>query len=184
MFHVFGVTRLRLIQMYLEVLENRQLLAGVTILTHGHEGNITGWISAAADAIQERLGGTSAASIYVMKLDGSDVSFKLEDGNKPLDQTSRGEAIIKLDWSSIADSSHFTDDVASDVADYLLSQHDGVPDFTQLPFHLIGHSRGASLMVALAFDLGRRGIWVDQETNLDPHPIDVGDFPFIGHIGD
>jgi hypothetical protein len=112
--------------MYLEVLEDRRLLAGVTILTHGNAGNITGWVSAVADDIQNRLGGTDAASEYVMKVDSGGVtSFKLEDGNKPLDQTTAGEAIIKLDWSAIADTSHFTDAVASDVANYLLTSHSG-----------------------------------------------------------
>ena len=33
-----------------EVLENRTLLAGVTILTHGNDGNITGWVRSAAIA--------------------------------------------------------------------------------------------------------------------------------------
>src|SRR5438093_384052 len=106
--------------MYLDVLEKRTLLAGVTILTHGNEGNIHGWISSAADAIQARLGGTDAASEYVMKVDSDGVdSFKLEDGNKPLDQTTKAEAIIKLDWSDISNTTHFTDDIARDVADYL-----------------------------------------------------------------
>jgi Ca2+-binding RTX toxin-like protein len=171
--------------MFFELLETRQLLAGVTILTHGQDGTISGWVGAAANAIQDRLGGTSAASVYTMKVDSDGVSsFKLDEGNKPLDQTSKGEAIVKLDWSSISHTEPFTDEIATEVANYILSPHDGVPDLTQLPFHLIGHSRGASLMVALSWNLGRRGIWVDQVTNLDPHPIDVGDFPVVGHIGD
>src|SRR5262245_53425115 len=101
--------RLWLVTMYFEVLETRTLLAGVTILTHGNEGTISGWVRSAADAIQDRLGGTSAASQYVMKLDANGVdSFTLEAGNKPLEQTSKGEAIIRLDWSDIANSDHFT----------------------------------------------------------------------------
>jgi hypothetical protein len=171
--------------MYFEVLENRTLFAGVTILTHGDRGNITGWIAATADDIQNRLGGVDAASEYVMTVGSDGVeSLTLEPGNKPLDETTAGEAIIKLDWSSISDETHFTGDVASDVADYLLTTHSGVPDFTQLPIHLIGHSRGASLMTALSYDLGQRGIWVDQVTNLDPHPIPQVKIPFIGTFGD
>ncbi|HEX3357496.1 MAG TPA: calcium-binding protein [Tepidisphaeraceae bacterium] len=174
--------------MLLEPLENRKLLASVTILTHGQSGNITGWIAAAADAIQKRDGGTAAASEYVMDVDqsGGDLkvtSFKLESGNKPLDQTTGGDAIIKLDWSNVSNGTVFTDEVAGVVANYLLTQHTGVPDFTALPFHLIGHSRGASLMVSLSYDLGQRGIWVDQVTNLDPHPISVS-IPILGHFGD
>jgi Ca2+-binding RTX toxin-like protein len=159
----------------LEILEPRTLFAGVTILTHGQSGNTSGWITAAADAIQARLGGTSAASEYSLTVDdvgnGPEVTeLKLVSGNKPLDQTTAGEAIIKLDWSDISHGSVSTQTVARLVADYLTVPHAGFPDFTQLPFHLIGHSRGASLITALAGDLGQRGIWVDQATNLDPHP--------------
>src|SRR2546430_3252723 len=93
--------------MFIDTLENRTLLAGVTLLAHGLNGNIDGWIAGAADAIQARAGGTSAASQYVMKLDSSGAaivvkSLALEDGNLPLEQTSAGEAIIKLDWSKIS----------------------------------------------------------------------------------
>src|SRR5437016_2798175 len=111
--------------MLFEPLENRMLLASVTILTHGQSGNITGWIAAAADAIQKRDGGTSAASEYVMDVDNSGgnlkvTSFKLESGNKPLDQTTGDDAIIKLDWSNVSNGTTFTDDVAGVVTNYLL----------------------------------------------------------------
>ncbi len=144
-----------------EILDRRILFAGVTILTHGQSGNTSGWIAAAADAIQQRLGGTSAASEYSMKVDdvgnGPEVTeLKLVSGNKPLEQTTAGEAIIKLDWSDISHGSVSTQVVAQLVADYLTIPHTGFPDFTQLPFHLIGHSRGASLITALAGDLGER----------------------------
>jgi Ca2+-binding RTX toxin-like protein len=159
-----------------EILDRRILFAGVTILTHGQSGNTSGWISSAADAIQARLGGTSAASEYSLTVDdvgnGPEVTeLKLVSGNKPLEQTTAGEAIIKLDWSDISHGSVTTQTVAKLVADYLTVPHTGFPDFTQLPFHLIGHSRGGSLITALAGDLGQRGIWVDQVTNLDPHPV-------------
>lgn len=55
------------------------------------------------------------------------------------------------------------------VAEQLLT-----PDFAwllELPMHFIGHSRGASLIASLADHLGRTGVWVDQLTFLDTHPL-------------
>jgi len=48
---------------------------------------------------------------------------------------------------------------------------------SELPVHLIGHSRGGSVVCELARDLGNLGIWVDQVTTLDPRPVGglVGD---------
>src|SRR3954469_24397214 len=174
-----------LLEMYLDSLENRMLFAGVTILTHGLNGNITGWISGAADAIQARAGGTSAASQYVMKLDKSGgnivvTSLKLESGNLPLQQTSAGEAIVKLDWSKISGADQNTGPVAQAVVDYLAAHHDGVPDFVDLPIQLVGHSKGGSLVSEISKDFGKRGVWVDQMTGLDPVGGTVVDIPFVG----
>ena len=85
-------------------------------LTHVH-GNIDGWIAGAADAIQKRAGGTSAASQYVMTLDKNAngiyvKSFALVSGNLPLEQTSAGEAIVKCDWSAISGADQNTGPVA------------------------------------------------------------------------
>src|SRR4051812_45038678 len=164
---------MKVLNMYFDPLEHRVLFAGVTILAHGLNGNINGWIAGAADAIQARAGGTSAASQYVMKLDksGSDIvvkSLTLESGNLPLEQTTAGEAIVKLDWSKISGADQNTGPVAQAVVDYLAAHHDGVPDFAALPIHLAGHSKGGSLVSEISKDFGKRGIWVDQMTGLDP----------------
>jgi hypothetical protein len=167
-----------------ETLESRMLLAGVTILTHGYRGNITGWISSAADAIiDERLGGDATSYILRVGTNSSgDLrvrSFKQESG-RPIAQTASGEMVVKLDWTDVDDGEFSTGEVGRVVADYLMAKPALLPaPLASVPIHLIGHSRGASLVTAIAQRLGQHGVWVDQLTSLDPHPVD-GHNDFLG----
>ncbi len=168
----------------IEQFESRYLLAGVTMLIHGYEGNIDGWVEKASEDIQDRAGGTGASSIYVMKVrqSGDSVAvtdFFPDDGQSNFKSTSRAELIIKLDWEPVSGGAFSTGDIADAVGSYFLSSHGSIPALVELPLHFIGHSRGASLGVALAKTLGERGVWVDQLTSLDPHPVD-GENDFFG----
>lgn len=159
----------------LEPLESRQMLAGVTVLMHGHQGSIDGWIRSAADAIAERIG-TSQTSQFVMKIRevGGDLavsSFTLTKG-PTMSASSTGEAIVKVDWTAVDDGSYSTEEVGSVVGDYLMSTHGTMPPLAEVPVHLIGHSRGASVAVAISRRLGRAGVWVDHATFLDPRPVE------------
>lgn len=167
-----------------EPLDARRLLAGVTLLMHGYNGNITGWVETAADDIASRAGGSDFASIYTMTVTNSGGSpavtgFSVDSGQKDFRTTSSGELIVKLDWSSVSNGAFSTNSVGQAVSSYLLSAHGQIPALAQLPLHLVGHSRGASLAVAISEDLGQRGVYVDQLTALDPHPVD-GDNDFFG----
>lgn len=171
----------------IESLEDRRLLSGVTLLIHGFNGNITGWVDSAATAIAKRLDGQ--ASQYVMKVDKdgsgdlSVTSFNLTSGPN-LGQSTTGEVIIKVDWSAVDEGSFSTNEVGGAVSDYLMRRHGSTRAFAEMPIHLIGHSRGASMVAAISRDLGRRGAWVDQDTFLDPHPVDGEGDPFNIDFGD
>ncbi|HEY7087192.1 MAG TPA: hypothetical protein VH518_03825, partial [Tepidisphaeraceae bacterium] len=160
----------------LEPLESRTLMAGVTMLIHGHQGNITGWVAAAADAIAKRAGGSSQVSQYILKVSkassgGLTVKSFTQTRGPDLRKSSTGEAIVKLDWTDVDDGSYSTEDVGNTVAAYMLKSHGTMRSLAELPMQFIGHSRGASVAVVISKRLGEAGVWVDQDTFLDPHPV-------------
>jgi hypothetical protein len=163
--------------------------AGVAIITHGLNGNTDGWVTGMADQIPnyERFFGTNYSTYHVYYYyNGSsyDLTNALDVGSEPLTSES-GEIILKLDWSQFADgNSYNTYQVASDVVPKLLSTKFigglGGHALAELPLHLIGHSRGGSLMYEISRQLGTNGIWVDHLTTLDPHPLNNdGFFDFL-----
>jgi hypothetical protein len=170
--------------LYTESLEARRLLSGVTILTHGYNGSINGWVEGMSQAIAGRAGGASDVSQYTMIVNRSVstnkvnvLSLALDAGSPSPTDTSSGEIIVKLDWSQISSGEVSTRTVGDVVADFMLDSHAGIPPLASFPVQLIGHSRGASLNVEIANRLGSHGVWVDQQTFLDPHPVDgVNDF--------
>ncbi|MGH7176541.1 MAG: hypothetical protein ACREJC_04090, partial [Tepidisphaeraceae bacterium] len=168
--------------MNFEPLEPRRMLAGVTLLTHGFLGNINGWVKSVADGIVTRAGGRQSASQYVMRVDRNSAgslavtSFTLERGSSDARTTRAAEIIIKLDWSRVSGGSVSTTQVGNVVGDFLRRGNSLTPTLTSVPLQLIGHSRGASLNVAISQYLGRLGIFVEQNTFLDPVPLNS--FPF------
>ncbi len=174
-----------------EQLEDRRMLAGVTMIAHGQNSDTDGWVTGMGDAIAERGNGLAQTPQYtfVMGCDAFDpsrpgtcredgvvvdrVETDTRFGAPAWSAAASGEAIIKLDWSALTPSVltgyPTADAVAHGVAAYLLENTvDGI-FVPELPLHLIGHSRGASLITVLAERLGERGIWVDQATTLDPN---------------
>jgi hypothetical protein len=164
-----------------EALEARLLLASVTIITHGQstDGVSPAWLSGMAGAIGVANGESSATSAWTRT-----TWYSMTIGNGPavtsfskvkgpdLAQSSTGEVIVTVDWSTL--TSLFTPSssaIASAILPELLSPATGLPRaLAEVPVHLIGHSRGASVMSELARGLGENGIWVDQLTTLDSYP--------------
>ncbi len=172
-----------------EALEPREMLSGVTIITHGYQPTSSdrpGWLDTMADAIVERAGDDTA--VYALRIDRSGPggkaqvkSFNLLAGLPP-SMNSNGETVIMLDWadaSGLVGSYTNTAKIAELVTPYLTNAIPTQGIFHPLaesPIHLIGHSRGASVVSQLAGRLGVQGIWVDQVTTLDPHPVSPDPF--------
>jgi hypothetical protein len=171
---------------YIEPLESRRLFTGVTLITHGFNSSVSGWVTAMGNAIAAQNGPLAQQPIYQMTVtDPGHTGGTLQVnatrlGPAPASWSST-EIIVLLDWSDVAGTLPFggyhrtTGDVGAAVADKLLGAF-SIPDLStplaQLPMHMIGHSRGASLISEIAGDVGKRGVWVDQLTYLDPHPVD------------
>jgi hypothetical protein len=168
--------------------------AGVTIITHGFEDDFSfpTWVAAMADEIPtyHSFPGTNF-TIYRLTLsyNGSSYVFSSSRTNgSPPFATDSGEIIIELDWSSLSsdvvDSYASTYNVGWAVSQVLMltnaiAELNGHP-LTEFPIHLIGHSRGGSLMAQISYVLGTNGVWVDHLTSLDPYPLNNDgndDFP-------
>ena len=164
--------------------------AGVTIITHGFEldEEYPAWVTAMADSIPNYFharfpGLDSDCSTYKRTMTNIHGVFyyysPTRTNGRPPTVTESGEIIIELDWTSLSgdlvDPYASTYDVAHAVSEVLMATNsfpelNGHPAI-EFPIHLVGHSRGGSLMSQLSYDLGTNGIWTDQLTTLDPYPF-------------
>jgi hypothetical protein len=166
--------------------------AGVTVITHGFNGNVTDWVIPMGDKIPQyhSFPGSNSTSYEIsITQNGSAyaISETFLDGVSPLTSDS-GEVVIALDWSSLSGLfGPSTSIIATNAALALLSttlipELGGRP-LASMPLHLVGHSRGASVMAELARILGAQGLWVDHVTTLDPYPLGLnGDPPMVNYV--
>jgi len=163
----------------LEALEPRTLMAGLTIATHGYQanGDEPGWLGGMTQAIRDRIG-DEADSVNARLFFNEDTYFSsVLQGTVNPRLASDAEVVARLDWADasnngLSDPSPFVH--SSSVADslrYFLETDESGSDLLGLPIHLIGHSRGGSVMAETARSLGEMGIWIHQLTLLDPRPV-------------
>ena len=106
---------------------DRAASAGVTIITHGLNGDTDGWVTGMANQIPnyERFVGTNYSTyhVYFFYSGGSYyLTATRNAGSEPLSPES-GEIILKLDWRQLADgNSYNTYQVASAVVPALLTR--------------------------------------------------------------
>jgi beta propeller repeat protein len=152
---------------------------GVTIITHGWGGETTSWIEGMLNAIwgnfPPQWNEITEYTIHVRENSGGlyiGVDSRL--GTNPLVADS-GEIVIRLSWSDVSTGSRSTGEIAAAVVPALLASNT-IPEFgrplSEYPIHLIGFSRGGSLVCEIARLLGEKGVWVDHITTLDPVPCD------------
>jgi hypothetical protein len=156
--------------------------AGVTVITHGFNSSVSGWITGMADRESRypTFPGTDFTTYTILlTTDGTSYFYSWSRTNASPAVTDSGEIIVKLDWSQMAGGSAPYDistyEVAR-IASVVLLQTNAISDMgghalAELPLHLIGHSRGGSLVSELTRQLGTNGVWVDHVTTLDPHPL-------------
>jgi len=158
--------------------------AGVTLITHGLNGDTDGWITAMGNAIARYSQRTTNAAIFKFQFYYTNGFWQLYStklgGGDPL-TTPGGEMVVLFDWSQLSDGLVYsTYNIADALAPALISTN-FVPELgghalAEFPLHLIGHSRGGSLICELSRLLGENGIWVDQVTTLDAHPLNNDGF--------
>jgi pimeloyl-ACP methyl ester carboxylesterase len=156
--------------------------AGVTLITHGFNGNVTDWVLPMCHKVvqHQTFPGTNF-SLYEVSVTsngqgGYVTTQTLLDGVSPLVSDS-GEIVVALDWSTLSSGGTPTTAIAAAVAGALLATN-FIPELggrplVELPLHLVGHSRGGSVVTELAALLGAEGVWVDHVTTLDPYPVSI-----------
>lgn len=153
--------------------------AGLTIITHGLNTDTPRWISGMSDAVSRRVPGAIICTLLVTGTGpgGSVVATPvIPFGARPL-TSSNCELIVLLDWSALSAIDATSTKTIAEVIVPKLFSTDFFPQIlfgrplAELPIHLIGHSRGGTLVCEMAKYLGQQGIWVNQITTLDPRGV-------------
>ncbi len=154
---------------------------GVTVITHGFSGNVTDWIIPMAEKMTGYPTFPGATfSCYQISItrngSGQYVAAATFLGGTAPTLADSGEILVKLDWSTVSSVGGASSTTVAQTAVGALLSTTLIPEMggrplVELPLHLVGHSRGGSVVTEMARLLGAQGIWVDQATTLDPRPV-------------
>jgi pimeloyl-ACP methyl ester carboxylesterase len=163
-----------------------------TLITHGFLSGAGDWVTGMSDAAREYPRRTyeygSAAPVFLLSFDSEGYLHAQKIAGPDFSNNPSGDILLLLDWNPYsgdlrdilglgdATSTKLVGPVvANNLAAATFIPGLGVP-ITRFPIHLIGHSRGGSLVCEIAKRLGERNIVVDQLTLLDPHPVNNDGF--------
>jgi pimeloyl-ACP methyl ester carboxylesterase len=142
---------------------------GVTVITHGNSGNVDHWVIPMAELATDYPGfpgATSSCAVLVISKSGGLATATWLGGVEP-NLSDSGELFVKLDWSAIsgffqASTGEVAQAAVTAMMDASLITETGGHPLVGLPLHLIGHSRGASVVTEMARMFGEEGIWVGR----------------------
>ena len=154
--------------------------AGVTILVHGWnpDGNEPVWMTSMANAIIARSGGDGQIATITVTGSAGNLTATCTDWDFSMATATSGQIVVLVNWTDVAN--HLTtfvtaQEVAAAVAPKIYQSQNDQFALSELPIHLIGHSRGGGMVYEIARLLGLQGIDVDHLTSLDPHPLTEAD---------
>jgi hypothetical protein len=136
-------------------------------------------MTAMTNSITAQEGGSSQVPLYELTVDstpsdsGGPLAGSIQQLSGPTPQANiSGDIIVQVNYYNIsADVAYSSAYIGSVIANYMMNTPvDGIT-LASLPIHLLAVSRGSAICDAMAQTLGQSGVWVDQETYLDPDPI-------------
>jgi pimeloyl-ACP methyl ester carboxylesterase len=164
----------------------------VTVIAHGFSSDAYGWVRKLGEAVSTypRLRGVAEAdAVYLLSWDsqGYPRIERTIQANEGFERSTTGNITVLVDWNPYSGSVFSAEDVSTRLIGPSLASALTALNFipghrsplARRPLHLIGHSRGASLVCETAKALGERNIAVDHLSLLDAHPLNQDGFSDI-----
>ena len=153
----------------------------MTIITHGFASNVNDWIIPMAGKVGEHPAFPGETySCYQISITRNGAGQYVASGYVARGTTAAADRFRRdcrearlvdaLDRRNIPTTVIAEAAANALLAPNLIPEMGGRP-LAELPLHLVGHSRGGSVVTEMARVLGANGVWVDQVTTLDPRPV-------------